>query len=64
MVNPAIRRPWRECCYAPDPRWIRRCVVAFVYFDIVEWTIEAVLMAALLTESMGLALLAHRWVSR
>lgn len=36
----------------------------FVYFDVVEWTFEAVLIAALLTETMGLAVLAHRWVRR
>lgn len=36
----------------------------FVYFDVVEWSIEAVLIAALLTETLGLGLLAHRWVSR
>jgi len=36
--------------------------VEFVYFDVVEWSFEAVLIAALVVESMGLALLAHRWV--
>jgi hypothetical protein len=41
-----------------------RCAVEFVYFDVVEWSLEAVLIAALLTETLGLGVLAHRWVSR
>ena len=36
----------------------------FVYFDVVEWSFEAVLLAALVTESLGLGILAHRWVRR
>jgi hypothetical protein len=36
----------------------------FVYFDVVEFTFEAVVLAALVTESLGLAVLAHRWVRR
>lgn len=33
----------------------------FVYFDVVEWSFEAVLLTALVIEAMGVAILAHRW---
>lgn len=34
----------------------------YVYFDVVEWCFEAVLLVALVVESMGLAILTHRWL--